>query len=190
MKYSLFFRTDASILCLLLFLGSILMVIFGKFIRRRFFSKDEQESRGGVNSLLGALFGLWGFLLAFTFGNSATHFNNVRTIIAEESITIRNTIFRADVFPDSARNILRADLKRYLDARIDYYKYVRDFDKLIEVRETARSAAKSLWATTVQQANRPGMMAATNNMFQSLSSMFDVAARRDVILVSGVPELV
>src|SRR5215470_13111930 len=113
MKYSLFFRTDASILCLFLFIGCILMVIFGRFVRNRFIRGDEVESRGGVNSLLGALFGLWGFMLAFTFGNSASRFDNVRSIMVDESNIIRNTIFRADAFPDSVRNALRADLRQY-----------------------------------------------------------------------------
>ena len=189
MNYSFFFRTDASILCLLLFAGSLLMVVLGKFVRRKFIS-DEHESKGGVNSLLGALFGLWGFLLAFTFSNSSTHFGNVRTTIAEESIIIRNTILRADVFPDSVRNSMRANLKMYLDARIDYYNDVRDFEKFRQTKERARAAGRSLWATTVRQAGQPNMTAATNNMFTSLTNMFDIAARRDAMLLSGVPELV
>ena len=166
------------------------MVVFGKFIRNKYLRKDEAESKGGVNSLLGALFGLWGFLLAFTFGNSATHFNNVRTTIAEESSIIRNTILRADVFSDSVRTLLRADLKKYLEARIDYYDYVRDFDRLNKAKEDARTAGKSLWATVVRETSKPNMTASTNNMFASLTAMFDIGARRDVMLLSGVPELI
>jgi len=126
MNYSFFFRTEASILCLLLFTACILMVMFGRFIRNRFLHKDQQESKGGVNSLLGALFGLWGFVLAFTFGNSATRFDSVRTIMVEESNTIRNAIFRAKTFPDSIQHSLKADLELYLLARIDYYNYAAD----------------------------------------------------------------
>jgi len=190
MKYSFFFKTDSLILCLLLFAGCIVMVVFGKFIRNKYLRKDETESKGGVNSLLGALFGLWGFLLAFTFGNSAIHFNNVRTTIAEESSIIRNTILRADVFSDSVRTLLRADLKKYLDARIDYYDYVRDFDRFNKAKEDARTTGKSLWATVVRETSKPNMTASTNNMFASLTAMFDIGARRDVMLLSGVPELI
>jgi len=165
------------------------MVQFGKFVRRKFI-KDEQESRGGVNSLLGALFGLWAFLLAFTFGSSATHFNNVRTTIAEESSVIRNTILRADVFPDSVRLILRQDLRKYLDARIDYYIYATNVEKFKKTKEDAIASGKSLWATTVRQVSQPNMTGATNNMFASLTAMFDIGARRDVMLQSGVPQAI
>ena len=63
MDYSLLFRTDASVICVILFLACIQMVIVGKFIRNKFFYSDQQKSKGGVTSLLGALFGLWAFVL-------------------------------------------------------------------------------------------------------------------------------
>jgi hypothetical protein len=190
MNYSLFFRTDASILCLLLLIGCILMVVFGKFVRTRFLHSDETESRGGVNSLLGALFGLWGFILAFTFGNSASRFENVRSVMVDEANIIRNTIFRADPFPDSIRNGLRVDLQKYLNARIDYYKYVKDFDKFKQAKADADNAAQSLWRRAVRAASLPNMVPPSNNMMASLTSMYDVAAKRDALLAAGVPELI
>jgi len=190
MTYSLFFRTDASILCLLLFIACILMVISGKFVRNKFLRRDEVESRGGVNSLLGALFGLWGFILAFTFGNSSSRFDNVRNIMVDESNIIRNAILRADVFPDSVRTALREDLRKYLDARIAYYDYVRDFDKFTKAKEDAATTGKALWAITVDASRQPNMVPATNNMFSTLTSMFDAASKRDAVLLSGVPELI
>src|SRR5215471_1103525 len=111
MNYSLFFRTDATILCLVLFAGCVFMVRFGRFVRNKFFQQDQQESKGGVNSLLGALFGLWGFILAFTFGNSSSRFDNVRTMMVDESNAIRNAILRSEVFPDSLQNGFREDLR-------------------------------------------------------------------------------
>jgi len=166
------------------------MVIFGRFVRNRFLRADEAESKGGVNSLLGALFGLWGFMLAFTFGNSASRFENVRAINVDEANIIRNTILRADAFPDSIRNALRPNLQKYLNARIDYYKYVRDFKKFKLAKADAAGAAEALWATTVHAASLPGMVPPSNNMMASLTSMYDVAAKRDALLLAGVPELI
>src|SRR5215510_14533536 len=120
MNYSLFFRTDASIICLFLFIGCMLMVVFGKFVRNKFLRADEPESRGGVNSLLGALFGLWSFILAFTFGQSGMRFENVRNQIVDEATVLRTAIIKSDFFPDSTRNIFRAELHKYLEERISY----------------------------------------------------------------------
>jgi hypothetical protein len=187
MNYSFFFKTDASILCLLLFIGCLLMVEIGKLCRSRLF-QDQQESKGGVNSLLGALFGLWGFLLAFTFGNSASKFDNVRGVTVEESNIVRNTILRADLFTDSIRTSLRQELKIYLESTIDYYRYARDFDKFLNAKETSNEAGKRLWEKVVFVSGQfPGPSA---GMQASLISMFDVGERRNALLLSGVPELV
>ena len=78
MKQSFFYTVDAAVLCLILFAGCLLMVILGKALRDKFLGHDEHEPKGGVNALFGALFGLWGFLLAFTFGNVSARYENVR----------------------------------------------------------------------------------------------------------------
>jgi len=190
MNYSLFFRTDASVICLILFLACIFMVLLGKFIRNKFFQADQQESRGGVSSLLGALFGLWGFILAFTFSNSAARFDNVRNIMVDEANITRNTILRAKTFPDSIGNILRTDLKDYVEARIAYYNNATDPDKFNKAKEDAEAAGRRLWETTVKASTLPNMTITCSNMYASLTGMFDVAARRDALLLSGVPELI
>lgn len=76
-------------------------------MRDRFLITDEQESRGSVNSLLGALFGLWGFLLAFTFSNVSTRFENVRTMMVDEASMIRNVSLRIEILPDTLRDKFR-----------------------------------------------------------------------------------
>ena len=190
MNYSLFFRTDASVLCLILFMSCILMVLFGKFIRNKFFLSDQQESKGGVTSLLGALFGLWGFVLAFTFSNSSSRFDNVRNIMVDESNIIRNTILRTKTFPDSIGNSLRSDLKDYVEARIHYYDDVAYIDKFSQAKENAEAAGKRMWEKTINASAMPNMGITSSNMYASLTGMFDIAARRDALLMSGVPELI
>jgi hypothetical protein len=190
MRYSLFFRTDASVICLILFACCILMVVLGRFLRNKYFHADQQESKGGVSSLLGALFGLWGFLLAFTFSNSAARFDGVRTIMVDESNIIRNTFLRTETFPDSIGNSLRADLKIYLDARIAYYHDATDLVKFGKAKENAREAGKRLWTKTAQAASLPNMGLVCSNMYNSLTAMFDLAAKRDALLLSGIPELI
>lgn len=188
MNYSFFFTTDATVLGFLLFIGCILMVAFGKFIRNKLFHKDQQESKGGVNSLLGALFGLWGFMLAFTFGNSASRFDNIRTMIVDESNAIRNSIFRAETFPDSISNELKPDLKLYLQARIDYYAYAADPDKFNKTKQELDDLSSRLWTNTVEASHLPNLGITGANMLAALTGMYDIATKRDVLMLSGVPE--
>ncbi len=190
MNYSIFFRTEAYILCLFLFLGCIGMVGLGKFVHRKFFSMDAQESRGGVNSLLGALFGLWGFMLAFTFSQSSTRFDNVRNIMVDEANMIRNTMLRVQTFPDSIQSGLRPDMQQYLEAQINYYKYAADFEQFAAAKKSTEEAKMKLWKKTIEASHVPNMGITSANMLASLTGMYDVASKRDALLLSDVPELV
>lgn len=164
----------------------------GHRLRTLFLKPDEPESKGGVNSLMGALFGLWGFLLAFTFGNSATRFENVRVVMVDETNSIRNVIMRSKVFPDSISQGYSADLRKYLQSRIDYYNSATnsDLDGVVKTKEVTVAMGNALWNRTEQVASLPNMTPASNNMFGALTSMFDIATKRDALLMAGVPEAV
>ena len=190
MRHSILYSIDASILCLMLFAGCILMVKAGKAIRNKYLQKDEQESKGGVNSLLGALFGLWGFILAFTFGNSSSRFETIRSLMVDEANIIRTAILRTETFPDSIRNGLREELRKYLETRIEYYNYPENSDKFNNSKQDAIDIGKRLWATAVNAASAPNLGPASNNIMNTLTSMFDVGAKRDAMLLSGIPVLI
>lgn len=164
------------------------MVVIGKYLRGKFVREDESDSRGGVNSLLGALFGLWAFLLAFTFGNSSSRFENVRNIMVEETNGLRSAILRSDVFPDSVRAGLRYDLKEYIDTRIDYFNDPSNVETIIKLREKSIHILNSLWHRTVLASASPNLNVHTNNMLNTLSGIMDNASKRDALLLSGIPE--
>jgi hypothetical protein len=187
---SIFYTIDAAVLCLMLFTACILMVLAGKLVRNRFLRKDEQESRGGVTSLLGALFGLWGFILAFTFGNSASRFDSIRSAMVEEANAIRNVLLRSEALPDSIQGGFRDDLRKYLEARIDYYNYSDDKEKFEKTKQDAVSIGKDLWKRAIKASLVPNLGPASNNIMAGLTNMFDIGARRDAMLLSGIPELI
>ena len=187
MKHSLFFTVDAGILCLTLFVACILMVIVGKWVRYKFLKTDEQESRGGVNSLLAALFGLWGFILAFTFSNSSARFENIRSIMVDEANMIRSVLLRSETLPDSMRGAFREDLNKYLQARIDYYEFAGDVRKFNQTQLDALEYGKKLWTQTVNASYVNGFTFAANNMLAALTSMYDTGSKRDAMLRSSIP---
>jgi hypothetical protein len=163
------------------------MVILGKRIRQRYLGNDNQESKGGVNSLVGALFGLWAFILAFTFGNSYTRFETIRNMMVEESNIIRTVILRSEILPDSIRTGFQDDLKKYLQARIDYYEQAADAERFKKSVEDATETGKRLWTQAATATGFPNFSLSGNNMMNNLSAMYDVGARRDALLLSGIP---
>jgi len=165
----------------------LLTVAFGNKMRRKFWNPEDGDTRGGVNSLLGALFGLWGFMLAFTFGQSGSRFENVRSMIVDEANILRTTILKADFFPDSVRDAYRADLRAYLEKRISYYDYASDETKFDKNREEISKTARTLWARTIEESKKPGMSGLATNMSISLTNLFDIGIKREALLSSGIP---
>ena len=165
------------------------MVALGRSVGK-FWRKEGAEPKGGVNSLLGAMFALFGFILAFTFSMSGNRYENVRNIIVEEANDIGTAILRSDLYSDSVRDAFRTDFKKYLEARIDYYNYVTDAVRLNEAKDDAAKTAASLWTRTMQQSKLPNMLIPSNNMIPALNAMFDIAATREVVLAARVPDVI
>jgi hypothetical protein len=187
MEKSIFLKVDAAVICLVLFIVMPVIVKLGNRMRKRFWDPDEVETKGGVNSLLGALFGLWGFILAFTFGQSGVRFENLRSMIVDEANYLRTSIIRADLFPDSIRRVYRAELQQYLEERISYYDYASDEIKFRKNREDISTTSATLWATTVGLTKRPDMRISAEDMVTSLTNLFDVGIKRDALLNAGIP---
>jgi len=187
MPFLIIARIDASIICLVLFFLMLLAVALGNRMRKKFWHAEEGDTTGGVNSLLGALFGLWAFMLAFTFGQSSSRFENVRAMIVDESNILRNTIIRADLFPDSVRTVFRTDLQKYLEERIAYYDYAEDETKFNSNRQELSKTATALWARTVMLSKNPSLGGPAVGMTNSLTSLFDIGIKREALLSFGIP---
>jgi hypothetical protein len=107
--------------------------------------------------------------------------------MVEEANIIRTVILRVETFPDSLQEELREDVKRYLQARIDYFEYAHDLEKVDKSRQDAVEIGKRLWTRTVEASHLPNLGLTGNTMLTSLSAMYDVGARRDAMLMSGLP---
>lgn len=180
-------QIDPWVICIVLFSLMLLTVGLGNKMRKKFWNVDEGDTKGGVSALLGALFGLWAFMLAFTFSQSGTRFETVRAMIVDEGNILRNTIIRADFFPDSVREAYRADLRKYLEERIAYYDYDADAAKFNKNREEITKTAMALWTRTVTQSKKPELTGLANNMATSLTNLFDLGIKREALLSAGIP---
>ena len=186
---SLLHRADAFFLCLFLFAAMIVMVLLGRWCNKRWFG-EEQELKGGVNSLLGAMYALSGLMLAFTFGMSGTRLERVRGVVELEANNIGTAILRADLYADSVRKEFRVDFKDYLEAVISFYENATDQTLALKAKEDAGNAGKKLWERAAQQSKLPNMLIPSSQMVPALNSMFDIATSREVVLKARVPDLI
>ena len=85
--------------------------------RRR--SEPEREQEIVVRGLVGGMLGLEAFMLAFTFGGAATHFDARRQALLNEANAIRTAYLRADLLPEPHRAEIRNLLREYVDVRLE-----------------------------------------------------------------------
>ena len=161
-----------------LFLGVLLAQWIGRRIGVRRIREDADGARAGVGAVEGAVFGLMGLLIAFTFSGAATRFDARRQLIVEETNAIGTAWLRVDLLPASAQPAVRQGFRDYLDSRVAMY---RNFsDPVVAGQEWAKSTRlqSEIWALAVAACREPGMQQATMLLLPALNEMIDITTTR------------
>ena len=78
-----------------------------------------KEPEAPLGSLVGAVLGLLAFILAFTFGMTASRFDARKQLVLEEANAIGTTYLRAELLPQTKGLEVRRLLRDYADVRLD-----------------------------------------------------------------------
>lgn len=105
--------TAAGILALLL-----IALEAGFVMGRRTTTDPDARAGGQVGVVQGAILGLLGLLLAFTFGAAGGRFLERQDLIVQEANAIGTAYLRADLLDEPHKSELRAALQRYTEHRI------------------------------------------------------------------------
>ena len=126
---------------LALFLGMLLLLDMGRRLgrRRRAPATEGPAAEGRV--VEGAVFGLLGLLVAFTFSGAAARFDTRRQLIVEETNALGTAYLRLDLLPPAAQPALREWFRQYVEARLAAYQQLPDIAaaQAEETRATCRS---------------------------------------------------
>lgn len=189
--FSLLYTTDASILVVILGVLMLLAMYAGfrvALLRKERTSSDGADSSGAI---FGALLGLMGLLLAFTFGMAGTRFDDRRRVITQESNDIGTAILRCDLYPQEVRKELRTAFKSYVEARITYLEAGTDLEKVQASLIEKDKHAATLWQIATKFAHdNPSMFVPSNQMIPALNDMIDVTTTRLALDSARVPDLI
>ena len=185
---SLLQSTPTWVIALVIFLLIILFFWFGFRARRTQIKRDPDHEKVDLKALNGMLLGFLGLLLAFTFGMSNSRFNNRRELVTQEANNIGTAIMRTDVYPDSIRQVLKANLKGYLEARIAFYKAGTDVEKTVFYFKLADSLGRVTWSTTTAYARGDDITTRTSQLIPALNAMIDVATTRRAAGEGTIPD--
>jgi len=81
--------------------------------------KKEKEPEAPLGSLVGAVLGLLAFILAFTFGMTASRFDARRQLVLQEANALGTTYLRAGLLPQTQGLEIRRLLREYADVRLN-----------------------------------------------------------------------
>ncbi len=156
----------------------------------RYIKKFPGIEHVGIGPTEGSLLGLTALLLSFTFGMASTKYELRRQHLVSETNEIESTILRTDLYPDSIRNLLRADLKNYLEIRISYYAVGDDDDLINRTLVQSDSISKLIWNRVVKLSHNSGNWVATEQMVPSLNGMIDIVTTREAGRKAMVPHMI
>jgi hypothetical protein len=120
------FAFAITMLAIGLFFGMLLLLEIGRRIGLRRLATDSEGARQGFGVVEGAVFGLMGLLIAFTFSGAASRFDTRRQLVVEEANAIGTAYLRLDLLPPSTQAALRENFRRYVDARLEVYRKLPD----------------------------------------------------------------
>jgi len=174
------------ILAALFIVGLVIACIeFGRRLRVR---HGEEKSSSGLGVIDGAVFGLMGLLLAFSFSGAVSRFDTRRELIVHETNAIGTAWLRVDLLPEAAQPQIREDFRAYLDARLAFYRYVTsNRGKALDELALSEKLQKKIWAESVAAAKQTGSPAVLTLVVGSLNEMIDITTTRLVALQTHPP---
>jgi hypothetical protein len=170
----------------LLIVGLLIASIeFGRRIRLR---SREEKSSSGLGVIDGAVFGLMGLLLAFSFSGAVSRFDARRQLIVQETNAIGTAWLRVDLLPEAAQPQIRDDFRDYLDARLAFYNYlVSDRARALDKLALSEQLQKKIWTESVAAAKQTSSPAVLTLVVGSLNEMIDITTTRFVALQTHPP---
>ncbi len=144
-----------------------------------------EESDSGI--IDGAVFGLLGLLIAFSFSGAASRFDTRRDLIVTEANAIGTAYLRIDLLPDTAQPAMRDRFRRYLDLRLAAYRSFPNLDAVAAGMAKATTLQGEIWTAAVA-ASRDAPTTATPMLFlPALNEMIDITTTRSVALDTHPP---
>ena len=126
------------------------------------------------NAIEGAIFALFGLLLAFTFSGAVTRYDTHRRLVTEETNAIGTAYLRLDLLSTDAQPALRQLFRDYITSRLGLYKAVSE-----EISPTTEDLRREIWQQSLAAAKSPGAnVDAVKLLLPALNTMFDITRTR------------
>ena len=133
------------------------------------------------------MLGLEAFMLAFTFGAAASHFDARRQAVLDEANAIRTAYLRADLLPEPQRTEIRNLLREYVDVRLEGVRS----GKIEQAITRSEELHSRLWLQAVASREKTPNPAFAVQFIQSLNEIIALHTRRVIaVLEFRIPNVI
>lgn len=152
----------------------------------RFRERNEDAAEGHSGSVQGAVLGLLGLLLGFSFAMAVGRYDARRSLVVDEANSISTTWLRADLLPSAQREAVRSLLRKYVVQRLEQFAKVDDDASMAAARREASAVHTALWKeASTAAAVQPTPL--TASFIASLNETIDLESSRVAALRNHVP---
>ena len=180
----------AILTVLVMVAGTLCMLELGRRVGRRRMERDPESAQASTGAIDGAIFGLLGLLIAFTFSGAASRFDQRRAMIVEEANCIGTAWLRLDLLPAAAQPPMREKFREYLDARLSAFGKIPDIQAAKSELKRASTLQTEIWTQAVAACRDSGSPPTTTLLLPALNEMFDVASSRTTGILMHPPMVI
>lgn len=168
--------TFSSFSAVPLFLTMLILVEVGRLLRGRTHKEPN-------TTIEGAIFALFGLLLAFTFSGAMTRYDDHRHLIVEEANDIGTAYLRLDLLPPASQPPIRQAFRQYVDVRQHRFEELPDAPETIQAIRDTQRLLDEIWTRSVAACAIPPVNPqcgpdAAKLLLPALNAMIDITATR------------
>jgi len=161
-----------------LFVGVLGCLRLGWIIGRQRSRVAGENAQAGLGAIDGAIFGLMGLLIAFTFTGAANRFQERRELITQHVNTIGTAWLRLDLLSDEARDQARDGLRRYVDSMMQTTRNVADQQTALADLAKLNAIQKEVWDHLIDATKRDRTLPLAQTVLPPVNEMFDLSNSR------------
>jgi hypothetical protein len=182
---------SAALFAVLLFCGMLILLETGRRLGIRRRPKESEGERGSLGTIEGAVFALFGLVMAFSFSGSASRFNEKRMLIAEEANSIETAYLRLQLVSKPAQSQLQELFRRYVDSRLETYRLLPNMQAAEQEMTKSKKIQEEIWSDAVAATALPKSHPdAGKLLLPALNNMIDITTTRTMALQIHPPRIV
>jgi len=171
--------TNTSLLAVTLFAGILLAMEGGRRLAIFVLTRDTERDVKGAGPAEGAVLGLLGLLVAFTFSGAASRFEDRKHLITQETNAIGTAYLRIDLLNEEQRAPMRELFRRYLDSRLETYRSASDPAAVEKNLAASVVLQNEIWRQSVSGVQVPGAAPQAGMLLlPALNEMIDITTTR------------